>query len=981
MDEIGLSEEQLKELAKCYNDPIYFIENYCWIEVKEKSKIYPAVLYPYQKEILTWLVNGESGLVLKSRRVGGSTVVALYLAWLINFRRGVNALLLSRTEKDAIKLLAKVKFAYFNIKRHTSEDFALAEDATWMLNDVAFNNQQLFAVGWKDDEGNILSTSEVASLTTTSESGRGESASFVFIDEMAFIEDQEGASRASRITTTRGGHWLAVSCQTPDAYVFTNNGIQQLEDFVNRDSSVGEFSNTNDFEILGINDMSNCNTTYNNGSVDTIKITTELNYTMECSREHPIVVNRNGNIDWVRAKDLQIGDWTPINRNNNCFGNVKIKHPYLLGLVLGDGHISKNRYEINITSVDEETKLYLINNYNFSLSKDEIHIRKCNKEIVDYFESIGYKFVTARYKSIPKQVMLSNRESQKLVLRGLFDADGCSTPDGRVSFVSTSELMVNQIRMMLLNFGITSAKYNKVSKPTKRVAVESEQWILEIGMDAWKFFEEVGFGLTRKQKNYNPNKKHSLKDIIPYGALLAKEISNDSKWSKPEFRNKRSSVKGRLFNKALKLEHKPLSYQTANKFLEYWKENSELDEYKKLQKLVESNYRWVKITKLENSFNETWDFSIPDDGSYVSNGFISHNTPNGVGDKFYEWCMAAMRGENKSYRFRKVHWSEAGMTQDMIDSATEGLSEASIQQEMEMDFISSGDPVFSHMHVSACYKPIDDYPDIKEYLQQYSFNVKRDKSVFYYGGVDTAIGKLSKKDSKRDYHCFTALTNSGVQAYTYTTKEKSLIEWAGNVEQIAGQAVRQEGIVSALHKEYPGILNVEINGPGQAVFINHIIPEDGRSNIVPKNTTSKTKEQLIRQLILAVESHSIVITDRQTFQEMIIYQRGSTPGTYSAPTGAHDDTVMALALAWDALLRSGGVEFAWGSTSDDLQPREKTKEEITNLDIVRMGYGPSIMTTVNSTERLSSYSPEQNYGMVVDSDLDISRVREPEFNA
>lgn len=564
-DFIGLHKNQLEELAKCYNDPIYFIENYGWIEVKELAKIVQADLYPYQKDILTWLVNRESGVVLKSRRVGGSTVVALYLAWLINFRRGVNALLLSRTEKDATKLLNKVKFAYFNIRKHTSKDFALAEDASWMLNDVAINNQQLFATAWKDDQGNILSTSEVASLTTTSESGRGESATFVFIDEMAFIDDQEGASRAARITTTRGGHWLAIS------------------------------------------------------------------------------------------------------------------------------------------------------------------------------------------------------------------------------------------------------------------------------------------------------------------------------------------------------------------------------------------------------------------------------TPNGVGDNFYQLCMLGDRGENKTFNFRRVHWSEAGMTQDMIDNATEGLSDASVAQEMEMEFLSSGDPVFNHMHLTACYKPLDDYTEVKKEIDCYRDVVLNGDGI-YYSGVDTAVGKLSKKDSKRDYHSFTALTKSGIQAYAYHTKEHTLTEWAGNVEQLAGKSVRHEGMVSAFHRTYPGIMHVEINGPGQTVFINHILPEDGKSNIVPKQTNFKTKGELINQLVLAIESHSIVITDKFTYQCLLVYQRGSTPGTYSAPNGAYDDPVISLALAWDALLRSGAIEFNWGTTTDSLSTVHKTEDEIINESFNKMGYGPAIIGRVKGDERLSSYVPDNNNLVILDTELDMSLIKEPIFN-
>lgn len=565
MSSVSLTEEQIKELIKCYYDPIYFIENYCWIEIKEQSKIVPAVLYPYQKEILSWLIAGKSGLVLKSRRVGASTVVALWLGHKVNFSRGINALLLSRNEDAAKKLLNKVKFSLLNLKKHTSDEFSLAEDASWMANNIN-SNQQLLSVNWQDDNGNVVSTSEVASLTTTSQAGRGDSATFVFIDEMAFLQDQEGASRSARLTTTRGGHWLAVS------------------------------------------------------------------------------------------------------------------------------------------------------------------------------------------------------------------------------------------------------------------------------------------------------------------------------------------------------------------------------------------------------------------------------TPNGVGNSFHSLCMRAERGENRSYNYLKVHWSEADMSENMVADATEGMSEDDRLQEMELEFLSTGDPVFKHTHLSACYKPIEDYPEVAKDLREYEDKVKFSKGEFmYYSGVDSAVGKLNKKDSKRDYHSFTALTKSGIQAYAYHDKKMVLTEWAGNIEQLPNIGmVRREGKVSQLHKEFPGIMHIEVNGPGHAVYINHQLPDDMYSQVVPKQTHLKTKDQLIRQLIIAVESHAIIITDKFTYQCMSVFQRGTVAGTYSAPTGEYyDDPVISLALAWDALLSSGAIDFSWGSSTDSLERVTYSDEHRDAFELSTMSYGPSIMRDVGDGERMSSYFSGDE-AVIVDADLDLGRVSEPE---
>lgn len=563
---INLSQEHFTELVRCYNDPLYFIENYTWIEIKEESKVVQTALFDYQRTILNWLINRESILVLKSRRVGGSTVVALYLAWLLNFRKGVNVLLLSRNEDAAKKLLAKVKFSVMNIKKHTTDNFSLAEDASWMLNPIPVNAQQFLKVGWQNDEGDYVYFGEAYSLTTTKESARGDSATFIFMDELAFLPDQEESMRAARLTVTRGGHWMAVS------------------------------------------------------------------------------------------------------------------------------------------------------------------------------------------------------------------------------------------------------------------------------------------------------------------------------------------------------------------------------------------------------------------------------TPNGVGDVFHSMCMAAERKENKYYKFLRVHWSEAGMDEVMIERATEGLSDASRNQEMEMEFLSSGDPVFNATHLAACYKPIEDYPEVALEIQEYEKKHKNSPDeYFYYSGVDTAMGKLSTKSSKRDYHSFTSLTKSGIQVHAYHSKTDSLTDWAGNIEQLPNNIqVRREGIVSKLHAKYPGLLSIEINGPGQTVWMNHKLPNDGFSNIIIKHTNLKTKDQLIRQLILAIESHSIIITDKFTYQCLIVYQRGTTPGTYSAPGGDYyDDPVMSLALAWDLLLQNGALDFSWGSGTDNLVRLGKSDEDILSTDLLNLGYGPGILLKPETNERLSNFAPG---GIIIsDSDLDISRLREPEF--
>lgn len=75
--------------------------------------------------------------------------------------------------------------------------------------------------------------------------------------------------------------------------------------------------------------------------------------------------------------------------------------------------------------------------------------------------------------------------------------------------------------------------------------------------------------------------------------------------------------------------------------------------------------------------------------------------------------------------------------------------------------------------------------------------------------------------------------------------------------------------------------------------------------VVPFETTAASKPPLIQSLVLAFEQGAVnIIADAALIAELEAYEesRNAVTGrvSYSAPSGGHDDTVMALALAWRA---------------------------------------------------------------------------------
>ncbi|MBK8138368.1 MAG: hypothetical protein IPK52_21570 [Chloroflexi bacterium] len=86
--------------------------------------------------------------------------------------------------------------------------------------------------------------------------------------------------------------------------------------------------------------------------------------------------------------------------------------------------------------------------------------------------------------------------------------------------------------------------------------------------------------------------------------------------------------------------------------------------------------------------------------------------------------------------------------------------------------------------------------------------------------------------------------------------------------------------------------------------------------VVGFTTTAVSKQPLIERLALAFEHQTIGIPDDAVLiSELMAYESERLPGgsvRYSAPDGQHDDTVMAVALAWHAMRRG---ERTWGERS------------------------------------------------------------------
>ena len=143
-----------------------------------------------QEAAMQWLCNRWS-INLKARQIGFSTLVAVFAGWDAAFHRDKPILMLSRTEREAIKLLSKTKYVLQHLPPYVKE--------------------RLGPVRMTQTKIEFSNGSYVESLPSASDPARGESASLIICDEMAFIPNQAEAWAAIEPVAQVGGRVIMLS--------------------------------------------------------------------------------------------------------------------------------------------------------------------------------------------------------------------------------------------------------------------------------------------------------------------------------------------------------------------------------------------------------------------------------------------------------------------------------------------------------------------------------------------------------------------------------------------------------------------------------------------------------------------------------------------------------------------------------------------------------------------------------------------------
>lgn len=157
--------EQILELYRCSNDPIYFMKTYMKVRHPTKGSI-PFDMYPYQERCIHAFENHRWSIVLAGRQLGKTTVIAAYLLWFACFKSEKYVLVASKDNDAAIDVMDRIRYGY-------------EELPMWLKPGCFYNNRHEIVF---DNDSSIKSSA------TTGGTGRGRSVSLLMLDELAFVK-------------------------------------------------------------------------------------------------------------------------------------------------------------------------------------------------------------------------------------------------------------------------------------------------------------------------------------------------------------------------------------------------------------------------------------------------------------------------------------------------------------------------------------------------------------------------------------------------------------------------------------------------------------------------------------------------------------------------------------------------------------------------------------------------------------------------
>lgn len=249
------------------------------------------------------------------------------------------------------------------------------------------------------------------------------------------------------------------------------------------------------------------------------------------------------------------------------------------------------------------------------------------------------------------------------------------------------------------------------------------------------------------------------------------------------------------------------------------------------------------------------------------------STPLFCSGEFYDLYT---RGYNGDARIRSFNWSDYDtsifLSKEKLEYYRNTVSPLKFRSEYLGEFIVEGSYLFG---------------DINKNIRQTS-----NKAV--YAGIDWGAGNGG------DYTVIVFMDDEGGVTEIYGMKDKSPVE---QIDILAEKIDKCPQLKSVC---------VEMNSIGRIYYDN--LKRKTTKHIRQFTTTNETKRNVIEQLIQAFQTDAITIPDDEELKKELQHycvEKTSKGYTYNGADGAHDDYVIALALAYDTYKKGCARPFTF----------------------------------------------------------------------
>ena len=437
-------------------------------------------------------------------------------------------------------------------------------------------------------------------------------------------------------------------CVTGDSMIVTENGLENIKDI-----SIKEDIN---LKILSKDKkIRNASKWFDSGEHETIKITTNKGYSLTGTYNHPVLtlIKTEWGLAfcWKLLEQIKEGDIVVLDRLSDDFWpkkeinlekyypKIKNRHQHkrilpktlnkdlalICGLLIAEGSITKNKLEFcnadkEVIRIFEEkwknifpdSTLHKFKRKPSSYGKQEYFRLECHcRYTLEFLRNLGINEGKSDEKEIPKLIFLSPKHVVIEFLKAYFEGNGSITYSTKIvelGCCSKSKKLIKQLQILLLRLGIESFwRYDKW-KFIDKLIIRNKRNIT-------RFYKEIGFLCRKKNAKLEflvlkYKKDFSDTDYVPFISDFIRGISHNKFIMKHNF-DRYSSMK-----------------QNYKRICQLLRNEVGIDYSSLFEYFLTYQYLFEPVVKIEKAGIQKV-YSIKVDSnchSFISNGFISHNT-------------------------------------------------------------------------------------------------------------------------------------------------------------------------------------------------------------------------------------------------------------------------------------------------------------------------------------------------------------------